>query len=686
MAAHTDINSCDYCGLTFRGPGFSPNGASRYCCCGCYLVGKIVGAQGDHGPAAWILLRLGVGAFLAMNVMMISLALYTGSVDGSSRGALRWALALLATPAVAILSGPYMLGSLRDLRRRRISTDTLILTGSLAAYGVSVAHVITRRGHIYFDTATMLLVIVTLGRLLEATAKSNTSRAIREMLDLAPHTARVLRNGAEEEIPASEVIAGDLMVVKPGERIPADGRITQGACMVEESPFTGEACPRACSPGAEVYGGSVNCDGLITVQATATGRESLLGRVQEMVRQAQHDRAPIERLAERAAAVFVPAVWAATIGAGAYWGLARHDHERGAMSALAVLVVACPCALGLATPMATALAIGKAARAGVLVRSGEILERLAAVRRIFFDKTGTFTTSRLRVSEVRTGNGCDVDDALVLAAQIETGSEHAIARAIVSASRERGLASGALTDFRAIPGQGAQGDVNGTRVTVGSLELLRREHSVPSELLASDNAALTTVYAGWDGAVRAAIVLQDAVREDARHAVHTLSAMYVESAIISGDAEQPTRRIADELGISTALFQCSPEEKAAVVRKAGAGVAMVGDGVNDAPALAEAAVGIAVGSGTDLARECSDVTLLGDNLSRIPWLLGLSGKTLRIIRQNLWWAFGYNSIAICLAAAGYVHPLIAAVAMFISSACVIGNSTRLLREVEDERS
>jgi heavy metal translocating P-type ATPase len=415
--------------------------------------------------------------------------------------------------------------------------------------------------------------------------------------------------------------------------------------------------------------------------------------MREMVRQAQHDRAPIERLAEKAASFFVPAVWALALAAAAYWGGARHDHERAGMSALAVLVVACPCALGLATPLATALAIGKAARVGILVRSGEILERLPSIRKVFFDKTGTVTTSRLSISEIRVADGCPADEALALAAQLEGGSEHAIARAIVAAARERGLPEGKLTDFRAIPGSGVAGTVelDGTSktVTAGSLELLSRGFRVPEELSEGENGcgALTTVYVGWDGAVRAAIALQDSVRADARHSVEALKAIGVESAIISGDGESPTRRIACELGVSDIYFECSPEEKAGVIRKAreksGRGIAMVGDGINDAPALAEASVGMAVGSGTDLARECSDVTLLGDNLSRIPWLLELSRMTLRIIRQNLWWAFGYNTIALGLAFMGIVHPLIAATAMFASSASVIANSTRLLRDRDD---
>lgn len=687
---HAALSTCSYCGLVFAHAGYSPGNGRSYCCSGCYLVERILGTTGEDGIATGILLRLGVGAFLAMNVMMISLVLYAQSPAELGYGAVRgfhWALLALATPAMLILEAPYVLGAIRDLRRLRLSTDALILTGSLTAYAASTVHVVRGAGHVYFDTATMLLLIVTLGRLMEASAKNRTSQAIRDLVELIPSTARVLRDDVEVEIASDELHRGDVLVVRPGERIAADGRVLSGECMVEEAAFTGEPRPRACAPGDCVYGGSVNCDGLIHVQAMAVGTDSTLAQIQRMVSRAQQERAPVERLVERVASVFVPSVWLIALAAGAYWGLVWGDIERAGMSALAVLVVACPCAMGLATPMAACLAIGKAARAGVLLRSGEVLERLPLVSRIFFDKTGTLTDNRLSVVAVITDESTTESDALSWAAALESGSEHALARAIVTAADQRQLPRGSVSEFRAIPGRGVEGTIvlDGVtrRVTAGSLKLLEQDHETPDSLTPRVDPDLTAVYAGWERRTRAAILLTDTPRPEAARAIEQLTNGGIAAAVISGDLSGPVRRVAAQLGIESVISECTPAEKAEAVRKAretsGAVVAMVGDGINDAPALAQADVGIAVGGGTDLARQSSDVTLLGDDLSRIPWVIELSRRAYRIIRQNLIWAFGYNCAAIILAFLGYVHPLIAALAMFASSVCVIGNSTRLAR-------
>lgn len=682
------LKTCSYCGLVFSGAGCSPTGDRCYCCYGCYLVEKILRTEGEEGIATGLVLRLGIGMFLAMNVMMMSVILYIHSPQElglSTARALQWAMLLFSTPAVLILGGPFVLGAARDLRAGRLSTDALIATGSYTAYFVSTVNTIRASGHVYFDTATMLLLIVTLGRLMEASAKMKTSGAIRELMELEPGTARVLRDGTEVEVHPDDLRAGETVVVRPGERIPADGRITSGNCLVEEAVFTGEARPRSCSEGDEVFGGSINCDGLLQIELTAVGAETTLAQIRQMVHQAQIGRAPVERLTERVSSVFVPAVWLLAAAAGIYWGIARSDVERAALSALAVLVVACPCALGLATPMATCLAIGRAARSGVLIRSGEVLERLVSVGRVFFDKTGTLTTGRLAVHEVIAAYGVSEEEALAWAAAVESGSEHAIARAIMAAADERGIPRGRLLEFTAIPGAGVEGlvEVNGMsrRVLAGSPALVSQRLEVPAGLTLSTDS--TTTCVGWDGQVRAAILFSDDVRPEARQAVDRLREMNIKSAVVSGDLRAPVQRLANELGMTDVFAECSPAEKADIVSKAasvtGQMVAMVGDGINDAPALACADIGMATGGGTDLARQTSDVTLLGDNLTRIPEVIELSRRAYRIIRQNLAWAFGYNCIAIALAAAGILHPLFAALAMFISSITVIANSMRLMR-------
>ena len=684
-----DTHSCHYCGLVFSGSGFCSDDRRRYCCYGCYLVECILGAGGEEGVATWIALRLGLGAFLAMNVMMLALVLYIHTPEElglSVAHAMRVGMLVLSTPALLILGGPFAVGALRDLRRRRLSTDALIVTGAFTACGVSAAHVIRGAGHVYFDTATMLLAIVTLGRLLEASAKSRTAGAIREMLELTPDTARVIRDGAEVDVPIAEVGVGDLLVVRPGERIPTDGEIVSGECMVEEAAFTGESRPRACAPGDFVYGGSVDSDGLIRVRATAVGSATVAQQIRAVVQRAQQERAPAERLADRISSVFVPAVWLIALAAACYWGLGRGDAERAGLSALAVLVVACPCAMGLATPMAACLALGRAARSGALVRSGAVLERLPAVRTIFFDKTGTLTEGLLRVERVAVAQGEDEREVLALAASVEFGSEHAAARAIVDEARGRGLTLGQLSDFRAIPGRGVEGTVilDGARksVAAGSLKMISGRHDIPAELLEPGGGSdFSGVYVAVDGRARGVIYLADTVRSEAAAAVEALKSAGIRTAVVSGDRERPTRLLASELGIDEVYFERSPMEKAELVREAQGSevVAMVGDGINDAPALAEADVGIATGGSTDLAREAGEVILLGGDLSRIPWLMSLARTACAIIRQNLWWAFGYNSVAIVLAFMGYVHPLIAACAMLGSSLCVIANSSRLAR-------
>ncbi|HEX3000344.1 MAG TPA: HAD-IC family P-type ATPase, partial [Armatimonadota bacterium] len=495
----TTGRDCDYCGLPFTGSGYSPDGERHYCCYGCHLVSEIVHARQDEGIAAWVLLRLGIGAFLAMNVMMLSLVLYTtpaAEIGLPAVHGLHWVLLALSTPILVILGGPFLSGSLRDLKHARVGMDVLIFTGSVSAYLVSARSTILGQGHVYFDTSAMLLLIVTLGKFLEVSVKSHTGAAVRDALELIPATARVVREGMETEVASGEIRAGDRIIVRPGESIPADGWVVSGECSITEAAFTGEPGPRVCSPGDTVYGGSIDHDGLITVEATAAGGASLLAQVQEMARRAQMERAPIERIAERLSTVFIPAVCMAALGAALYWGVIAKDLERGGLSALSVLVVACPCALGLATPLAASLAIGKAARAGVLIRSGEVLERLCALRTICFDKTGTLTIGRLSVTGIDTTSGVTVEELLAHAATVEAGSEHAVAGAIIKEAQARGIGTDELIHFTAVAGHGAEGEIhrggNTQRVTVGSLGYLLSQHRLPEMLASKDGRDLQT--------------------------------------------------------------------------------------------------------------------------------------------------------------------------------------------------
>jgi heavy metal translocating P-type ATPase len=688
---------CRHCGLPSGGLGYRPGEDEWYCCYGCYLAARIVGARGEDGPPAWVLARLGVGAFLAMNVMMVSLLLYSGEVQElgpQAAHAFRWVLLGLATPALVILGLPFAVGMGRELQRVKPSLDSLVVLGAASAFGVSAHHVIAGSGRIYFDTATMLLLLMTVGKLLEASTKSKTAALIGGLLAARPATANVLRDGRRVEVTPEEVARGEIVSVRPGERVPVDGRVISGRSSVQEAAFTGEPLPRACGPGDRVIGGSANCEGELLVEAEAVGEASLLAQIARLVEASCAARAPVERLVERVSSVFIPAVVVAAIGAFAFWA-ARGDTARGGMSALAVLVVACPCALGIATPLVTSLAIGRAAQEGVLIRSGAILEQLPRVRRVFFDKTGTLTQARMSVTRIahQPADGESMEEALGWVATLEQAVRHPVAEAIAEEAARRGAPLGTVEGCRTVSGQGVTGAVTigGTRrqVYAGTRALLEESGFHTPEDSGDASPGDLTVYCGWtragamETAPRAclAITLSDELRPDAAEAVARLKNQGVPSAVVSGDHRERVEATAAEAGIEQSFASCLPDRKIELLESGRAGgevVAMVGDGINDAPALAAADVGIAV-DGTDLAHEASDVTLVGDDLLRIPWVLDLSRRAYSVIRGNLVWAFGYNAVAITAAFFGYLHPLVAVLAMLGSSSFILTNSLRLAR-------
>jgi heavy metal translocating P-type ATPase len=782
-------DSCFHCGLPVvasRRPGEGP----VFCCYGCALASRIVGPQGGESEKAWTLLRLGAGALLAMNVMMISLLLYTGSVEPVTVPVFRWVMLGLATPAMLILVYPFAAGAAAEVRRGRLSLDTLIAVGSLAAFGASAAATVRGTGHVYFDTATMLPALVTFGKLIEATAKTRAGRLLRGLETLLPATALREEAGALSEVPVRDLRAGDRLRVRPGERIPADGRLLEGSTAIEEAAFTGEPRPRLCGPGDEVLAGTVNGPGPILVEARHVGTDLLVARMIAMVEQARRQASPSERIAQRAAAVFTPAVFVLAVGAGLYGFWADGARQAG-FAALSVLVVACPCAMGIAAPLATALAIGRAARRGILVRGGDVLERVGQVRTVFFDKTGTVTAGRPTVAAVVPSDPATTpDEILGWLAGLESASEHALARAVLAEAAARGLEIGAARAVEVVPGLGLSGTVTrggATREVLAGTAAFVRPGGPVNELDVSDgrvprrglsrrasatapdarpdetgrgaalpgdgaDSALTAIEVAWNGQARGRVLLSDAVRGDAAEAVRALRQAGVDCVLVSGDRLEAARAVADQVGIEHVEAPRRPEEKIEAIRAAqgacgtaalgcavprdsrtpegrratgvavaptgchperaqrvegsrraagraatatarfldslrllgmtaprtcGRAVAMVGDGINDAPALAAADVGIALGAGTDLARQAGHVVLLADRLAQIPWLVALSRRTRRIIRQNLLWAIGYNAVALAAAAAGYLHPLLAAVAMVISSLTVLANSLRL---------
>jgi heavy metal translocating P-type ATPase len=711
--------ACAHCGLPVSAAEDAAHtgrtAGPLFCCYGCAVVSGIVGRRGEDSVRAWAILRLAVGTLLAMNVMMISLLLYTGQAEADAVPVFHWILLGLATPAILLLGYPMVAGAVRDLRRGRLSLDALIALGSLAAYGAGAAATVRGRGQVYFDTATMLLVLVTFGKLIEATAKARAGRLARGLETLLPERAMRLDADGPHETRVSELCVGDRLQVRPGERFAADGRILEGTTTIEEAAFTGESRPRTCGPGDDIFAGTVNGPAAVVIEARAVGEALLVRRIAAMVDEARQHPSESERLADRAAALFVPAVLALAVAAGAVWLIVGGPQQAG-FAALAVLVVACPCAMGIAAPLATALAIARAARAGVLVRGGDVMERVGRIGTIFFDKTGTLTEGRPAVREVHVLDpGTDADAILSRLAALEGTSGHALGRAVRQEAARRHLAVGIASGVEIVPGRGLRGTVTlggeSEEVSAGTSEFVERQatgcrlqatgmaETVPPLCrtcslrpaacgLPSDDGA-TVIDVSWQGRPQGRVLLADEIRPDAAEAVRQLRAAGVEPIILSGDRPEAARQVAAAVGIDRVEAPRRPDEKLAVIQAAACGlrpaVCFVGDGINDAPALAAADVGIALGAGTDLARQAGHVVLLSDRLAQVPWLVALSRQTRRIIRQNLWWAFGYNAVALAAAAAGVLHPLLAAVAMVVSSLTVLGNSLRLQRFADEFR-
>jgi len=622
-----------------------------------------------------------------------------------------WAPAWLRDPRVLLaLTAPVQFwvgaefhrGFLSDLRHRSASMATLVSLGTNAAFFFSVAvtlwpHVFHAAGAMtYYETAAVVITLVALGRWLEARARGRTSEAIRRLVSLAPRTARVRRGDAEVEVPTAEVEVGDLIRIRPGERVPVDGVVIEGASTLDESMLTGESLPVDKAAGASVFGGTVNRTGSFVFRATRVGSETTLARIVKLVEEAQGSRAPIQRLADRVAAVFVPVVLGiAALTFAGWWLFGPEPALLHALSnAVAVLVIACPCAMGLATPTAIMVATGRGAEHGVLIRSAAALERLRDVDTVVFDKTGTLTVGRPSVSDlVVVGGDASEDDLLALAAAVEQGSEHPIGEAIVSRAKERGLALPPVGSFVTVPGQGVDAMAPDGRVLLGNRALMDTR-GIDVALLEPKAEALagagkTVVYLAFAGRALGVIAVADVLKPEAAAVVSTLRGMELAVVMLTGDHRATARAIAAQAGVDRVLAEVLPEAKAREItelQKRGAVVAMVGDGINDAPALAQADVGIAMGSGTDVAIEAADVTLMRGDLRGVVAAVELSRRTIRIVKENLAWAFGYNVVLIPVAAgllypvAGVLlSPILAGAAMAFSSVSVVTNSLRLKR-------
>ncbi|CAA7612526.1 cation-translocating P-type ATPase [Magnetospirillum sp. SS-4] len=583
----------------------------------------------------------------------------------------------LTTPVVLGAGRPFFLRAWKLARNRAANMDTLIALGSGAAYGHSVSSLLAGRHHLYFEAAAGIVSFVLLGRWLEERAKGKAGDAIRKLLDLQPPTATVVRGEVEVVVPVDEVAVGEVLVVRPGERVPVDGEVVFGRTTMDESMVTGESMPVVKGPGDAVIGGCINGAGSFRMTASAVSQDTVLAGIVRMVDHAQAAKLPVQRMADRVSAVFVPGVVAVAGATFATWlaGGARMSSALG--NAVSVLLIACPCALGLATPTAIMAATGQAARRGIYIRNGEALETAAGLTVLVFDKTGTVTEGRPVVSHLRLEPGFDKASALALVAGAELGSEHHLGRTVVDFARSLGIEPVRAGDFSAEIGRGVVARIDGHEVLVGSRTFLAERGIAGGDAVP---AGQTPVLAAIDGRLAVTMGISDRPRPTSADAIARLHRLGVRTIMATGDVEEAARAIAAEVGIPEVVAQASPAAKQALVaglRAAGEKVGMIGDGVNDAPALACADVGFAIGTGTDIAIEAAPVTLVGGDIAKVAEMIELSRKTMRIIRQNLVWAMGYNTIAIPGAALGELSPMVASSAMALSSVSVVTNSLRL---------
>lgn len=650
--------------------------------------------------------KLAIGVVLTLPVFIISMGRDFG-VWGEWAHAtwVNWSLFILATPVQFYVGADYYKKAFLSLKNRSANMDVLVSLGATTAYVYSIVVMLnlssgatTWGEHVYFETSATIITLILLGRIVESKAKGRTNAAIQNLLGMQAKNARVLRGDNELEVPIDQVVVGDRVIVRPGEKIPLDGEVQSGNSAVDESMITGESLPVEKAVGDSVVGATINCDGLLEIEVRKLGSETALAQIIQQVETAQATKAPIQQLADRITNVFVPIVLAVAAITFCAWLFATGDLTSAILRSISVLIISCPCAMGLATPLAVMVGMGRGAENGILFKSSESLQRVGDITNIVLDKTGTLSQGTIRVSSVVATEGMSKEQIIAIAGSVEQGSEHPIASAVVEHAKSQGLAPQACSQFHATPGHGVTGLVEGKAIRIGNQKWLRAgdidTDSLAAKAATLEHEAQTVLWLSVDGKAVGLVAVADVLRPTSKQAVERMQSLGLKVAMMTGDNKHTAAVIAAQVGIDDVMAETLPGTKAKQVERLqsqGKIVAMVGDGINDAPALAQSDVGIAIGTGTDVAIESADVTLLRGDLSSVPQAIRLSKSTLRNIKQNLFWAFAYN-VALIPIAAGILapfssmplvlrelHPILAAFAMVLSDMVIVTNALRLRR-------
>lgn len=684
--------SCYQCGLpvTRSSRFYEIDGVkASFCCTGCYLVQKITGTKGEEGISQVLLGKFGLGLALSMNVLFMSMPLHVEAASSSTifipaalAVALKYLLLFFSIPVMLVLGIPIAKSSIDSLRAREVGTEALILIGAMAAFAISVKSTLAGVGEVYFETATMILTLFTLGRYIDSKAKWRASESIKGLSSLVPNQViRILPDGAKESVSADDITIGDQVLLRPGERIPLDGMVVSGEGSVDESFLSGESKPVLKKEEMEVFAGSINLDGTLILEIRKPAEEFLVKKIEKLMEKIRANPSAINRISDRLAAWFIPVIVTIGLTVFSYWTY-KGEPSVGIMRMLAILLISCPCAFGIAAPMAIWRGLGLAAEKGAIIMGADILEGLAKVKTVFFDKTGTLTTDTPAITAIIAGVGRGEDELLTIAAALDSHSTHPLARSLVEEADRRGLKPMEALAIKNRPGLGIEGVVNDKQYHLGSRSWIKSlAQEKDNELLtreSPDDESSGMVFLLEEDEVVGAFIFSQALREGAAEALEAIKKLGIRTIILTGDDEKGALGIKNRLKPDVIKWRLLPADKAEEIRAEEKQriTAMVGDGVNDAPALEAAHIGIAMGCGTELTRESAKVNLLGDDLRMIPFLIHLSRKVRRKVLVNFIWAFSYNMIGTFLAITGVITPLFAVMAMILSSLMVIGNTLR----------